>query len=221
MQPAASPAARPRRGYRHLSTETATVKTSDLVSGYLPTTFGGTSVIIDGKAAYMDYVSATQLNVQVPADTASGSVTVTVTTASGTATAGVTMVPVQPGIFRSANYVLAVRPSDGVIINGTGAGISGYVMAAAARPGDVLSLYATWLGAVSPTIAPGLVFSGTYADTTSSPTVTVGGTTAVVSFAGLVGAGLYHINLTVPTSLATGSYPVIVTQSQASSRLQL
>ena len=39
-------------------------------------------------------------------------------------------------------------------------------------------------------------------------TVTIGGAPAVVSFAGLVGAGLYQINVTVP-SLANGTYPVV------------
>jgi len=35
--------------------------------------------------------------------------------------------------------------------------------------------------------------------------------------AGLTGAGLYQINLTVPVSLAAGTYPVVVTESGVSS----
>ena len=42
---------------------------------------------------------------------------------------------------RIKDYVLAVRPSDGVIINGTGAAVSGYTTAAAARGGDVLEIF--------------------------------------------------------------------------------
>jgi uncharacterized protein (TIGR03437 family) len=44
-----------------------------------------------------------------------------------------------------------------------------------------------------------------------------GGRGASEEFAGIVGAGLYQINLTVPSSLAAGTYPVVVTQNGASS----
>jgi uncharacterized protein (TIGR03437 family) len=192
----------------NLAPTTALVAAANLVSGYLPTTFNSISVTIDGKSAYLDYVSPTQLNVQAPADSTTGSVIVKVTTSAGTASASATMQPLLPGLFTSSNYVLAVRPSDGAILNGA---------SSSANPGDVLAVYATGLGATTPSVAPGLVFSGTYAVTASAPTVTIGGTTAAVSFAGLVGAGLYQINLTVPTSLAAGSYPVVVTQSAVSS----
>jgi uncharacterized protein (TIGR03437 family) len=39
----------------------------------------------------------------------------------------------------------------------------------------------------------------------------------VVSYSGLVGAGLYQINLTVPPGLTPGTYPVVVTQAGLSS----
>ena len=196
----------------NLATTTATAAAADLVGGYLPTTFGGATVTVNGKPAYIDYASPTQINAQAPADSATGSVTVTVTTAAGSSSLAVTMAPVMPGLFTASNYVLAVRPSDSTIINGTGAAASGYTTAAAARPGDILEIYATGLGATTPAVPPGLVFSG--ADpATSLPTVTIGGSTATVSWCGLVGAGLYQINVTVPASLAAGTYPVVVTQN--------
>jgi uncharacterized protein (TIGR03437 family) len=65
-------------------------------------------------------------------------------------------------------------------------------------------------------MASGLVFSGAYA-TTRTPTVTIGGTAATVLYCGLIGAGLYQINVTVPSDLAAGTYPVVVTQGEASS----
>ena len=58
--------------------------TTDLVSNTLPTTLGGVSVKINNKSAYVQYVSATQLNVLAPADTSAGSVAVTVTNTVGT-----------------------------------------------------------------------------------------------------------------------------------------
>jgi uncharacterized protein (TIGR03437 family) len=70
----------------------------------------------------------------------------------------------------------------------------------------VIELYGTGFGPTSPAVAPGTVFTGS-APTTSVVTVTIGAAPAVVSYAGLVGAGLYQINVTVP-SLADGTYPV-------------
>jgi uncharacterized protein (TIGR03437 family) len=36
-------------------------------------------------------------------------------------------------------------------------------------------------------------------------------------YAGLTGAGLYQVDLTVPATLAAGTYPVVVTQGGVSS----
>ncbi|MGD0774924.1 MAG: hypothetical protein ABSC05_19085 [Candidatus Solibacter sp.] len=200
----------------HLSTAAAAATTADLVNGYLPTTLGGTTVTIDGKSAYLNYVSPTQLNVQAPNSTTTGNVTVTVANASGSSSASVAMQAVMPGLFTASNYVLAARPSDGVIINGTGATAAGYTTVAAARPGDVLEIFATGLGDTTTAVAPGLVWAGAYA-TTNTPTVSIGATTATVLYSGLIGAGLYQINFTVPSGLAAGTYPVVVTQSGVSS----
>ncbi|HUA63009.1 MAG TPA: hypothetical protein VML19_29910 [Verrucomicrobiae bacterium] len=191
----------------NLATGKAQVGTTDLVNGYLPQKFQGTSVTIDGKPAYIDYASPSQLNIQAPADNSTGPVTVTVTTSSGSSSITSTLAQVMPGIFMAEGYALAVRNGDGAILSA----------ALPAKPGDVISLYATGLAATSPAVDPGLVFSGTYYLASPTPSVTIGGTNAAVSFAGLVGAGLYQINLTVPSTLATGSYPVVIAQSGASS----
>ena len=55
--------------------------------GTFPTSLGGVSVSIDKNPAYIWFVSANQINVQVPNDTATGPVPVTVTTANGTSNA--------------------------------------------------------------------------------------------------------------------------------------
>jgi uncharacterized protein (TIGR03437 family) len=103
-----------------------------------------------------------------------------------------------------------------VIINGTGVPAPGYTTATAAHPGDVLEIFATGLGASTPSVAPGLVFSGAY-PTAAPPSITIGGAAAELSYCGLVSAGLYQVNLTVPSSLATGTYPVVLTQNGVSS----
>jgi uncharacterized protein (TIGR03437 family) len=201
----------------NLASSTATVGNADLVGGNLPTTYRGTSVTINGKPAFVQYVSPTQVNVQAPADTSTGPVQITVTTAEGSASTTSSASPLMPAVFTLAgNYVAAVRPSDSTVINGTGGAYPGYSTTGSARPGDVIELFANGLGATATIVNPGMVFTGSY-PTVTTPTVTIGGKNADVSYSGLVGAGLYQLNVTVPAELTTGTYPVIVTQSSVSS----
>ncbi len=201
----------------NLSSVTASVTAADLVSGSLPAKFGGTTVTVNGQAAYLNYVSPGQINAESPASTVTGPVQVVVTTADGTATATVIQSPVTPSVFASGIYAIAVRPADSTVINGTGAAAGSFATSASAKPGDVLELFANGLGATANGIQPGTVFSGAYA-TTTTPTVTIGGTQATVSYSGLIAAGLYQINITVPNSLSTGTYPVVITQNGVSSQ---
>ena len=67
----------------NLSTTTQTAT----FSGNFPTTLGNVSVKIDGKSAYVYYISSGLINVQAPDDTALGTVNVTVTNSVGTSAA--------------------------------------------------------------------------------------------------------------------------------------
>ena len=72
-------------------------------------------------------------------------------------------------------------------------------------------------GATSASLTDGLVFTGAY-PTTNTVTVTIGNTPASVLFAGLVGPGLYQINVVVPPSLGDGDYAVVASVSGSSSQ---
>ena len=186
----------------NLAAATRTMSASDLVDNTMPQSLGGVSVQIDGKAAYPYYVSPSQINVLSPSDSAAGSVPVSVTTSAGTSAAvTAVMQAILPGWFTQSSYVRAVRASDGTIIDGT---------STAARPGDLLELYGTGFGPTETAVAAGLVFSGAY-PVSNAVTVTIGGMDAVVSFAGLVGPGLYQVNAVVPAGLPDGDYAVIAT----------
>lgn len=65
-------------------------------NGDFPVSLGDTSVEINGKAAFLSFVSPGQINLQAPDDPATGEVTVVVTTAGGRATATVTLNPFAP-----------------------------------------------------------------------------------------------------------------------------
>jgi uncharacterized protein (TIGR03437 family) len=183
---------------QNLAAATRTMVASDVVSGQLPTSLGGVTVNIDGRAAFVYYVSPGQVNVLAPADTTQGAVSVTLTNSAGTsAAASATLLPQSPAFFASSGAVAAV-PAGPV------------------KPGDTVELYGTGFGPTSPTVSPGTVFSGS-APVTGTVTVTIGGVPALVSYAGLVGAGLYQINVTVP-ALANGTYPVLAQVAGASSQ---
>ena len=192
-------------------------KTSDLVDDFLPTKLQNVSVQIDGKAAYIDYVSPTQINVQAPADVNTGSISISVTNAVGMSNSvAATMQTFLPGLFTQSGYVIAVRPSDTTIINGTGAAVSGYTTAASAKPGDILEIFGTGFGPTKQNTAPGLVFTG--ADENSNTvTVTIGGQSATVLWAGLVEAGLWQINVEVPATISVQNNAVIATVNGHSS----
>lgn len=182
----------------NLASAARTLAGSDVVNNALPTSLGGVSVQINGKPAFVYYISPTQVNVLSPADSSSGQVQVTVTNAAGTSAAiTANLQPVLPGLFAVSNYAQAVRVSDGAVFTGV-----------AVKPGDVLELYGTGFGPTATTVDPGLVFSGAY-PTTNPVTVTIGGIVANVSFAGLVGPGLYQLNVLVPPGLAKGDQAVV------------
>jgi uncharacterized protein (TIGR03437 family) len=192
----------------NLAAATRTLTSSDLVNGYLPTSLGGVSVQVNNQAAYMLYISPAQINVLAPDDSRTGSAPVTVTNSAGTSnTISALMQTVLPGLFvSSGNYVRAVRVSDGAIIDG----------AATATAGDVLELYGTGFGPTATSVAAGLVFQGAY-PTGNQVGITIGGVSAPVSFAGLVAAGLYQINVTVPAGVADGDHAVVATVAGVSS----
>ena len=192
-------------------------------TGNFPTSLGGASVMIDGKPAYLSYVSATQINLQAPNDATTGSVSVVVTTAKGVATSNVTLAQFAPSLFLlDGKHVAGIIPrSDGSgaygggsydIVGPTGSSL-GYATVAA-KAGDVVELYGTGFGPTSPAVAPGQAFSGA-ATTTNPVQLLINNIGVTPSFAGLSSAGVYQINLTVPPGLGTGDVPLVATVSGA------
>jgi hypothetical protein len=76
-------------------------------NGDFPTRLGDASVTIDGKPAYLSFVSPSQINLQAPDDTATGPVQVAVTTLFGAATATVTLGAYAPSLI---TFDSAMRP---------------------------------------------------------------------------------------------------------------
>lgn len=187
---------------------------SEIVDGKLPTELETTQVKINGKPAAIAFISPTQLNVQAPEDTATGTVSVEVTSAGATSDAVTAdLRAAAPGFFRfspsSSRYVAAVH-ADGTLAATSGLLGSG-VASRAPKSGDVILLFGTGFGATTPAVPAGYVFSGAAPLAAGNNlTIRIGGVAAQVTFAGLSGAGLYQFNVTVP-NLGDGDHLVEAT----------
>jgi uncharacterized protein (TIGR03437 family) len=73
----------------------------------------------------------------------------------------------------------------------------------AAKAGDIIELYGAGFGPTNPAVQAGQVFSGA-APTTNPVTLRINNVSVTPAFAGLSGAGLYQLNVTVPPGLGTG-----------------
>jgi uncharacterized protein (TIGR03437 family) len=184
---------------------------TEIANGVLPTVLDGISVTINGKSAFVAFISQQQVNVQAPDDTAQGPVNVVVTN-HGAASAPFTaqLQPVAPSLFQlgATAYGLATRYPDNAVI-GNPAVVPGTV---AAKPGDILTLWCTGLGPTQPAAAAGTVVT-TSAMTASPATVTVGNMAVTVLGAATTAhaVGLYQINIQLPQSIGPGDQPVVAT----------
>ena len=182
---------------------------ADFNGNNLPTQLDQVSVTIDGKPAYVYYISPTQLNVLSPPDATQGQVPVQVTYAGKASnTLNATQAAFAPALFmfdpQGRKYVAAERsdyqflgPADlypGVTVP--------------AKVGDVILLFGTGFGPTDPTTDFGKTFAG--APPTANPvTATIGGVPATVQFAGLVTSGEYQFNILVP-SVPSGDNLVVL-----------
>jgi uncharacterized protein (TIGR03437 family) len=186
--------------------------------GDFPTTLNGTSVRVNGKLAYLWFVSSTQINFQAPDDTTTGPVPVSVTTLAGTVSTTVTLAPSAPSFCRLDDTHIA-----GIILtpNLTGdyAGFTYNIVGPAgnslgyptvpAKAGDSLVLFAVGLGPTAPLVPSGMLFSGA-APVTGPISLSINGVPITSTFVGETSAGLYQINVTLPSGLGTGDVPIQV-----------
>ncbi len=186
----------------------------DFTGVVAPTTLAGVRVRVQGRDAFVQLVSPSQVNAVVPDGITAGNVTVEVVNANG-ASDTVAMVAAARGPYLLAppsfsaagkQYVAGILP-DGFV------GPPGLIAGAnfrAARAGDRVVIYGVGFGGVTPNVAAGNIANVT----TALPNVrfTIGGRPATVEFAGLAGGfvGLYQFNIVVPSGV-TGDAKLEVT----------
>jgi uncharacterized protein (TIGR03118 family) len=192
----------------NLSSTTRTWESSDFVNNALPTALDGVSVMVDGKAAYVYYISPSQINALTPAsDTAQGAVSVQTTNnglSSGTSTIQLQTVAPAFFLFSGGKYIAATH-GDGSYVGPTTLFPNA---STPAKPGETIVLYGTGFGPTTPSVPDGQLLTAAL-NLTTLPIMTFGGNPAQVTFAGLVSPGLYQINVTVPSSAPNGDVQVL------------
>jgi uncharacterized protein (TIGR03118 family) len=190
---------------------------SPLVAGKIPatggstlaTTLSGTTVTINGTPAPIVYASASQTSVMVPYGVA-GSQTAQIVVSYGGQTTASFSVPVlatAPGLFTSntsgSGQVVALN-ADGTVNSSTNP----------ASAGQVVVLFGTGEGATDPVLADGTVVGDILATPLAPVSVTIGGQTAQVAYAGSgpgLMTGILQVEAIVPKGAGTGAVPVVLT----------
>lgn len=174
------------------------------MDGKLPTQLDGVSVTVDGKAAYVYFVSPRQINFIPPADSNQGAVFVVVTNNGFSSTAvSAQLQQLSPGFFVIQNKYIVATHADGTLV-GPVSLLPGFTTPA--HPGETITLYGTGFGPTNPA-TDGLVVT-TPALAAIQPVISFGGAAATVTFAGLTSAGLYQVNVQLPPSLSNGDAAV-------------
>jgi uncharacterized protein (TIGR03118 family) len=192
-----------------LSATTRSWLSTDFVGNALPTQLNGVSVSINGNPAAVSYVSPTQINFLTPPNLTSGTAQIQVSN-NGLTSANVSasIASTAPAFFTlgtadaAGNTYIAAEHANGSI-----AGPPGLVTGLTLTPfnaGETMVLYSTGFGPTTPLAAAGQLLT-TALPAAVTPTVTVGGLPATVSFSGLVGPGLYQLNVVLPAGTATGA----------------
>jgi uncharacterized protein (TIGR03437 family) len=191
---------------------------SDFVGNTMPTKLDNVGVTVNGKPAFVYYISALQVNILTPPDALTGSVQVALTN-NGLTSAAFTVQTqtLSPSffVFNGGPYVAATH------VNGSLIGPASLYPGATtpAKAGETIVLYANGFGATNVPVQNGS--SAQSGMLSPLPAVKIGGVTATVQFAGLVAPGEFQFNVVVPASLTNGdqsitaSYNGVSTQSGA------
>jgi len=177
----------------------------------LAASLGGASVqFVNGSTklnapmlyAQPDGASPSQINCQVPWNLVPNNSTATVSvivTRDGVASppAQVTVGPASPGVFFSNGRAVAVN-LDGTLV--WPANLIPNFPTHGAKPGDVIIVYATGLGAVDSPIADGAASLDKLRNTLVAPIVLIGGVQAPLAFSGLAPqfVGVNQLNVVIP-----------------------
>ncbi len=180
----------------------------------LPASLQGAILTLGGRVLPLVFTSEGQLNAMVPYDLTSGETYQLISRRGNRISVPepITIKASQPAIF---SRDLSGRGQGHVYVFPSA---TEQVLADAANParaGDFMVLYCAGLGQVAPPVEAGAAVPGDVLRRTTNPvTVTVGGVSARVDFAGLTPGftGLYQVNIVMPQGVRAGDQvPVVLT----------
>jgi len=182
----------------------------DFANNRMPTALDGVSVTMNGKNAFLYYISANQLNVLTPPDLALGTLQVQVIN-NGVISAALAVQAQQYSpsffVFDGSSHVTGIH-LDGSLLGPTSL-YPGF--STPAKPNETLMLYANGFGPTSSVVVGGAVVQSGALPVL--PVVKIGGIEARIQFAGLVSPGLYQFNVVVPASVRNGDNSLTATYS--------
>jgi uncharacterized protein (TIGR03437 family) len=183
----------------------------------LPTALADSCMSVNGTLLPLLFASPTQINAQLPFNATGQSSLVLYTPGGISDTFNFTVLPTAPSVFRTANGTATIiRDVDGqYITNNTPIHLN-----------ETLTIYLTGMGGTTPSVAPGAPApSSPLAVATVQPTITIGGSSIFVLWAGLAPkqVGVYQINALVPFhGIPTGDNIAFkITQGGASTTILL
>jgi uncharacterized protein (TIGR03437 family) len=177
-------------------------------AGVYGTSLGGTTVYLNGTPIPVLYASSTQVSAIVPFGLTGTSAQVYVTyQGQPSAPVTVTVANAAPALFTldasGKGQVAAINQSATPSVNSS---------AHPASAGTFVQLYATGGGGTNPASQDGAIATGP-ANLSQSATVTIGGKTATVAYAGAAPGspnGVIQINVQIPTGLPAGQASVLL-----------
>jgi uncharacterized protein (TIGR03437 family) len=189
--------------------------TPDFVNNQMPAQLDGTSATVNGKSAFVYYVSPSQVNILTPPDAMQGSVNVVVTNNGALSQAFVAQAqPASPSFFVFDGTHVVATHADGTDIGPTTL-YPGWTTPA--KPGETIVIYANGFGPTSTPVVSGAVSQS--GSLSPMPVITIGGIQANVRFAGLnVTPGEFQFNVDVPVNLTDGDQPITATFSGGSTQ---
>ena len=189
--------------------------TASLASNAFPRSLSCAAVEVNGARIPIVFAGDQQINAQAPANLSPGPATVRVIlnpdAANQIASDPVTIQasPVAPAFFQFTSSSPAVTAESGAPIADT-TQVAGGV---AAKPGDIVTFWATGLGPTTPSYAEGAIVTAV-ALCSGILTLTIGGVSVAataITYAGLSPesiSGLYQINAQIPAGLPDGNASV-------------
>jgi len=202
-----------------LATGTRSWADSDFSGINAPTSLNRTTVTVDGWSAFIDYVSPTQVNAQIPDTVGLGPKPVTVSTAAGTSAAFTVNITLeQPGLYAPVSFQSLGKQYVGALFTdfktfvfptGTVPGVT----SRPAKPGDTIVIYGVGFGSVPGNPAGQKAQQANGLTLPILPKFYFGGTQAQVAYAGLVAnnIGLYQFNVIVPPIANSDTVPLTFT----------